>query len=76
MQTSKWDKVENELFEIAAELIALGDMIPCLFLNIEEIEPETPKGIKLLLTDIRRRTDDLRKYISGKNWQIETEQNS
>ena len=63
----KSDKVENELFEIALELIALGDMIPNLFLNIEDMEPETPKGIKILLTDIRKRVDDLRKYISGKS---------
>ena len=36
------EKVENELFEIATELTALGDMIPNLFLNIEEMEAETP----------------------------------
>jgi len=63
----KSDKVENELFEIAGEITALGDMIPNLFLNIEDMEPETPKGIKILLTDIRKRVDDLRKYISGKS---------
>jgi DNA-directed RNA polymerase subunit F len=61
--TSKSEKVENELFEIAAELTALGDMIPGLFLDIEEMEPETPRGIKILLADIRKRVDDLRKYI-------------
>ena len=42
--TRKCEQVENELAEIAAELTALGDMIPCLFLNIEEMEPETPGG--------------------------------
>jgi DNA-directed RNA polymerase subunit F len=63
--TSKSEKVENELAEIAIELTALGDMIPDLFLNIEEMEPETPGGIKLHLADIRKRVDDLRKYISG-----------
>ena len=62
---SKSERVENELFEIAAELTALGDMTPDLFLNIEEMEPETPKGIKILLADIRKRVDDLRKYIGG-----------
>jgi len=45
----KWEEVENELVEIAAELTALGDMIPALFLNIEDMEPGTPKGIKILL---------------------------
>lgn len=67
----KSDKVENELFEISAELTALGDMIPCLFLNIEEIEPDTSKGIKILLADIRKRVDNLRRYISGNFRQIE-----
>jgi DNA-directed RNA polymerase subunit F len=60
---NKSEKVENELFEIAAELTALGDMIPGLFLDIEEMEPETPGGIKILLADIRKRVDGLRKYI-------------
>jgi len=41
-------------------------MIPNLFLNIEDMEPETPKGIKILFTDIRKRLDDLRKYVGGK----------
>ena len=63
----RWDEVENELFEVAAQITALGDMIPCIFLNIEEMEPETPKGVKLLLTDIRKRIDGLRKYI-GDNY--------
>jgi len=34
---------------------------------IEDMEPETPKGIKILLTDIRKRLDDLRKYINGQS---------
>jgi len=38
-------------------------MIPDLFLNIEEMEPETPRGIKILLGDIRKRIDALRKYV-------------
>ena len=61
----KWEEVENELAEITAELIALGDMIPGLFLNIEEMEPETPRGIKILLADIRKRVEDLRKYVGS-----------
>ena len=61
--TSKSEKVENELAEISAELTALGDMIPGLFLNAEEMEPGTPRGIKILLADIRKRIDDVRKYI-------------
>jgi hypothetical protein len=63
----KSDKVENELFEIAIELTALGDIIPRLFINVDDMEPETPGGIKLLLVDIRKRVDDLRKYINGKS---------
>ena len=70
--TSKSEKAENELAEIAAELTALGDMIPNLFLNIEEMEPETPRGIKILLANIRKRIDDLRKYIGGNLRHIET----
>jgi len=61
----KWEEVENELAEIAAELTALGDMIPALFLNIDEMEPETPRGIKILLAEIRKRVEDLRKYVGG-----------
>jgi DNA-directed RNA polymerase subunit F len=70
--TGKWDEVENELFEIAAEITALGDMIPSIFQNIEEVEPETPKGIKILLSDIRKRIENLRKYIGGNFRRIET----
>jgi hypothetical protein len=65
MNYNKWDEVENELADIAAELTALGDMIPCLFLNHEDMEPGTPSGIKILNTDIRRRIEDLRKYIGS-----------
>jgi hypothetical protein len=32
------------------------------------MEPETPKGVKILLTDIRKRVEDLRKYV-GSNFQ-------
>jgi hypothetical protein len=63
--TCKWDEVENELAEIASELTAFGDMIPGLFLNYEDMEPGTPKGVKILLTDIRNRIEGLRKYIGG-----------
>ena len=68
---NKTERMENELAEIAAELIALGDMIQGLFLN-EEMEPETPKGIKILITDIRKRLDCLRKYIGGNFRQVGT----
>jgi len=70
--TGKWEEVENELAEIATELIALGDMIPGLFLNIEELEAETPRGIKLLLTEIRRRVESLRNYIGGNSQRIQS----
>jgi DNA-directed RNA polymerase subunit F len=69
--TNKSERMENELLEIAAELTALGDMIPGLFLDIEEMEPETPRGIKILLANIRKRVDDLRKYIGGNLRHIE-----
>ena len=62
---SKSDRVQNELMEIAAEVTAMGDMVQGLFLN-EEMEPETPKGVKILITDIRKRIDGLRKYVGGK----------
>ena len=62
---SKSERVQNELMEIAAEVTAIGDMIQGLFLN-EEMEPETPKGVKILITDIRKRIDGLRKYVGGK----------
>ena len=63
--TRKCEQGENELAEIAAELTALGDMIPCLSLNIEETEPETPRGIKILLTGIRKQVGDLRRYVNS-----------
>jgi hypothetical protein len=61
----KYEQVENELAEIAAEITALGDMIPGLLLNSEDMEQGTPRGIKILLTDIERRIHRLRKYIDG-----------
>jgi hypothetical protein len=70
--TGKCEQVENELAEIAAELTALGDMIPGLFLNYEDMEPGTPKGVKILLTDIRKRIEDVRKYVGGNFRRIET----
>ena len=63
--TNKYEKVENELYEIASELTALGDMIPGLFQNFEDTEPETPIGIKILLKNIRNRTDKLREYFGN-----------
>ena len=70
--TSKCERVENELTEIAAELTALGDMIPGLFLNYEDIEPGTPKGIKILIADISKRIEDLRKYVGNNIRQVES----
>jgi len=59
---SSREQVENELAEIAAELTALSDMIPGLFL-IEDMEPATPRGVKTLITDICQRIEYLRKYV-------------
>jgi len=70
--TGKLEEVENELAEIAAELTALGDMIPGLFLNIEDMEPGTPKGIKILIADTRKRIVDLRKHIGGNCRRVES----
>ena len=63
---AKCERVQNELMEIAAELTAMGDLIQGLFVNCEEMEPETPNGIKVLITDIRKRIDNLRKYVGGR----------
>ena len=63
--TDKYEQVENELAEIAAGLTALGDMIPNLFLNVEDMEPGTPQGIKILVTDIRKRVDGLRRHVDN-----------
>jgi hypothetical protein len=57
--------VENELLEIAAELTAMGDMISALLLDAEDMEPETPGGIKILLVEIRKRIDRVRKALEG-----------
>jgi hypothetical protein len=65
IENNKYERVEYELLEIAAVLTAMGDMIQGLF-SYEEIEPETPKGIKILIADIRKRIDYLRKYVGGK----------
>jgi hypothetical protein len=64
----KWEQVENGLAEIAAEITALSDMIPALIQYGEDMEPGTPRGIKILLTEIRKRTDGLRQYM-GNNFQ-------
>jgi len=64
------EQVENELAEIAAEIMALGDMIPGLLLNSEDMEPETPGGIKILLAEIRGRINSLRKYIDANFQQV------
>jgi hypothetical protein len=59
------EQVENELADIAAEITALGDMIPALLLNTEDMEQETPGGIKILLVEIRKRIEGLRKHLDG-----------
>ena len=60
----KWEWVQYELMEISAELTAMGDMIQALFLN-EEMETNTPKGVKILMMGIGKRIDELRKYVGG-----------
>ena len=64
--TSKWDEVENELAEIADELTAMGDMVAILLTDYEGMEPETPRGIKILLLEIRKRIEGVRKAFDGK----------
>jgi hypothetical protein len=59
------EEVENDLADIAAELTALGDMIPDLFLNYEDMEAHTPQGIKILITGIRNRIEGVRKNLDG-----------
>jgi hypothetical protein len=62
--TSRCEQVENELAEIADELTAMGDMVAILLLDYEEMEPETPRGIKLLLLEIRKRIEKVRKALN------------
>jgi hypothetical protein len=57
--------IENELLEIAAELTAMGDMVSALLSDTEDMEPGTPGGIKLLLTEIRSRLDRARQAFKG-----------
>jgi hypothetical protein len=64
--------IENELADIAAEITALGDMIPAIIPNYEDLEPGTPGGIKLILTGIRKRVEGMRKHISANFQRIET----
>jgi len=52
------NELQNELAEIADELTALADMVPALF-NYEDMERATPKGIKIIITGIRRRVESL-----------------
>ena len=63
--SGKCERVECELMEIAAALTAMGDMIQGLFLN-EEMEPGTSQGVKILIMGIRKRIDDLKKYLGSK----------
>jgi hypothetical protein len=66
------ERVENELMDIAAELTALGDMIPAIIQNYEDMEAHTPQGIKLLLEGMRKRIEDVRRYIDSNFQWIET----
>jgi len=61
----KYEQVENDLLEIAAELTAMGDMVSVLLSNYEDMEPGTPRGIKILLVEIRKRIDGVRKALNG-----------
>ena len=61
----KWEEVENELAEIAHELTAMGDMVAILLSDYEDMEPETPKGIKVILLEIRKRIERVRKALDG-----------
>ena len=64
--TNKWDDVENELADIAAELTAMGDMVAILLTDFEDMEPETPRGIKILILEIRKRIEGVCKVLNGK----------
>jgi hypothetical protein len=68
------EQLENELADIATEIIALGDMIPALLLNTEDMEPGTPRGIKVLLAEIRKRIEGLRKHLDRHSQRINTGQ--
>jgi len=63
--TGKWEEVENELAEISHELTAMGDMVAILLSDYEDMEPETPKGIKIILLEIRKRIEGVRKVLGG-----------
>jgi hypothetical protein len=63
--------VENELLDIAAELTAMGDMVSALLSDYEDMEPGTPGGVKILLTDIRKRIDRARQTLNGSSGQPE-----
>ena len=63
--TSKCKQVENELAEIADELTAMGDMVAILLLDCEDMEPETPRGIKSLLLEIRKRIEGVQKSLNA-----------
>jgi hypothetical protein len=59
----EFEQVENELTNISMELTAIGDMIPVLLQNYEDIEPHTPLGIKLLIEGIRKQVVGIQKYF-------------
>lgn len=58
------EQIENELAEIADELTAMGDMVAVLLLDYEDMEPETPRGIKSLLLEIRKRIEGVREALN------------
>jgi hypothetical protein len=45
-------------------LTAMGDMVAILLLDYEDMEPETPRGIKILLMEIRKRIERVRKTLN------------
>jgi hypothetical protein len=65
MERRDIQQIENELADITAEITALGDMIPAVIPNYEDIEPGTPGGIKLILTGIRKRIEGIRKRFAA-----------
>ena len=65
MNMDKREQVKNELAEIADTLTAMGDMVAILLTDYEDMESETPRGIKILLLEIRKRIEGVRKTLEG-----------
>ena len=68
--TNTADKAENELAEIADELTAMGDMMATLLLDYEDMEPETPRGIKFLLLEIRKQIERVQKSLNVSSFSL------